>query len=116
MVNKAVALQRTVLLWILGPGAMVLLSYLVAGGLGWMIGANSTSWLSKLGSALVFVGFFGSIVAAHAFAFFGLIGVIALSRQQVPRKLLTMLVCLSAVAIATPILCQLYFGMQLFQV
>ena len=103
--------QRIVLAWILGPLVLVVGCYLLAGLLGLPVEPESHSWLLGLGLFFASAGFFGIYFAAHAFVFFGLVGVLKLSRSQLPRKLSTLFVCLAAVAIGAVILAKLYFGL-----
>jgi hypothetical protein len=108
---NAIAVQRMVLAWILGPFVLVLGCYLLAGLLGLLVEPTSHSWLASLGLFFVTAGYFGTFAAAHAFALFGLIGLVKLSRTPLPSKPFTLAVCLAGLALGTVLLTRLYLGL-----
>ena len=108
--HRAQDLQYAVFWSIVGPFVLVSTLSLAAGVLLWMSEPNSISLASSLGSVLFYCSLYGALLTAHAFALFGLLGVLVLPWLRVKRKMLTLCVCVVALCAAVPVLGAIYFN------
>jgi hypothetical protein len=111
---RAQDLQYIVFWSIVGPFIMVLSLFLAGGLLLSLGGPNSTSWVTGLGSVLLYCSMFGAILTAHAFALFGLLGLLLLPWRPVKKKVLTLITCAAALCLSAPVLLAIYFNARLY--
>ncbi len=112
--NKAQDLQYIVFWSIVGPFSLVLGLFLTGQLLLSLAASNSDSWASGLGAVLYYSSRVGTVLVAHVFAFFGLLGLLALPWRPVKHKAVTLITCAVAVFASTPLLAALYFRYQLW--
>lgn len=99
---------------ITGPFVLVLSVFLTGELLLRLAPQGSDSWASGLGAVLYYSSRLGAVLVAHVFAFFGLLGLLALPWRPAKYKTLTIALCAAAVLASIPLLAALYFKLQLW--